>query len=101
MLEVVLVRLDRALLLVDDLAGALDIVLASLATLLFEGCRVRLLDAEGLLGRDSRSVTAAAVALTLDFMLEAMVGLVGRLVAEVVEESTLLLPVDLRDEVVT
>ena len=78
MLVVELVGEGRTLVLVDDLAGVLPVVLASLATLLLEGWRVSVEEAEGFFGLDNRSVTAAAVALTLDFILDAMVGLVGR-----------------------
>ena len=90
-----LAREERTLVLAEDLTGVLPGVLASLATLLLEGWRVSVDDADGFLGLDNLSVTAAAVALTFDLTLEAMVGLVGRLV--VVEGSTEFLEVLLVD----
>ncbi len=94
---------DRSLFLAEDLAGVLvAVVLASLATLLLEGCLVSALpDADGLLGRVNLSVTAAAVARTFDFTFEAIVGFDGRpvVVDDVCPaESTkfLVLPVDRR-----
>ena len=102
--DVELAKEGRVLVLVDDLTEVVPAVLASLATLLLDGCRVRV-DAEedGFLGLDNLSVTAAAVALTLDFTEDDMVGLVGRLVlggvcTEGSTEFLEVLPVDLRGD---
>ena len=101
--EVVVVGDGRILVLVDDLTEMVPGVLASLATLLLDGWQVSVDDDDGFLGLDNLSVTAAAVALTLDLTVEDMVGLVGRLVVDGVcgEGSTEfldVLPVDLRGE---